>query len=84
MNLQEQTNRIKQMMGIINEVVDVNDDSYVSMNIKNFPRYKKEVAELLKDKLNFTDTIHVTDSSNFFVANEIYYHLKNQALLCNK
>ena len=52
MNLQENIQRIKHVMGIINEVIDVNDDSYVSMNIKNFQRYKKEVAELLKDKLN--------------------------------
>jgi hypothetical protein len=53
--------------------------SELKNNINNF--YD---LSLIKDKLNFTDTIHVTDSSNFFVANEIYYHLKNQALLCNK
>jgi len=67
MNLQEQTNRIKQMMGIINEVVDVNDDSYVSMNIKNFPRYKKEVAELLKDKLNNSNNDFVTFKNSVVV-----------------
>jgi hypothetical protein len=38
---------------------------------------------LIKDKLNFTDTIHVTDSSNFLIANEIYFHLKQHVLSCN-
>jgi hypothetical protein len=50
MNLQENIQRIKEVMGI-NEIIDVNDDSYVTMNIKNFPKYKKEVSDLLKDKL---------------------------------
>jgi hypothetical protein len=60
MNLNENINRIKEVMGLINEVVDVNDDSYVSMNIKNFPRYKNEVTELLKDKLNNSNGDFVT------------------------
>ena len=51
MNLQENIQRIKQMMGL-NEVVNISDDSYISMNIKNFPKYKQEVTELLKNKLN--------------------------------
>lgn len=51
MNLQENIERIKQMMGL-NEVVNISDDSYISMNIKNFPKYKQEVTELLKNKLN--------------------------------
>ena len=34
MNLQENIQRIKQMMGL-NEVVNISDDSYISMNIKN-------------------------------------------------
>jgi len=51
MNLQENIQRIREMMGLIKEVIDVNDDSYISMNIKNFPRYKKEVTELVKNKL---------------------------------
>ena len=51
MNLQENISRIKQVMGL-NEVISVDDDSYVTMNIKNFPRYKKEVSDLLNDKLN--------------------------------
>ncbi len=36
----------------LNEVVNISDDSYISMNIKNFPKYKQEVTELLKNKLN--------------------------------
>jgi hypothetical protein len=51
MNLHENIYRIKQMMGL-NEVVNISDDSYISMNIKNFPKYKQEVTELLKNKLN--------------------------------
>ena len=51
MNLNEQTYRIKQMMGLLVETIDVNDDSYITMNIKNFPLYKKEISNLLKDKL---------------------------------
>ena len=39
---------------------------------------------LIKDKLNFTDTIHVTDSSNFLIATEIHHHLKQHVLSCNK
>ena len=49
MNLQENISRIKQVMGL-KEVISVDDDSYVTMNIKNFPRYKKEVSDLLNDK----------------------------------
>ena len=51
MNLQEQISRMKSMMGLT-EVVDVGDDSYITMNIKNFPKYKKELSNLLQDKLN--------------------------------
>lgn len=51
MNLQENIQRIKKMMGLLTEVIDVNDDTYISMNIKNFPKYKKEVVELFKNKL---------------------------------
>ena len=50
MNLQENIQRIKEMMGI-NETLDVPSDSYVMMNIKNFPKYKKEISNLLRDKL---------------------------------
>ena len=39
---------------------------------------------LIKDKLNFTDTIHVTDSSNFLIATEIHHHLKQHVSSCNK
>jgi hypothetical protein len=41
---------MKSMMDI-KEVIDVNSDSYVTMNIKNFPKYKNELSNLLKDKL---------------------------------
>lgn len=59
MNLQENIQRIKEMMGI-NEVINVNDDSYVTMNIKNFPKYKKEISHLLKDKLTNSNGDFVT------------------------
>jgi len=50
MNLQENIQRIKEVMGI-NETFDVPSDSYITMNIKNFPKYKKEISNLLQDKL---------------------------------
>jgi len=50
MNLQENIQRIKEVMGI-NETLDVPSDSYITMNIKNFPKYKKEISNLLQDKL---------------------------------
>jgi len=50
MNLQEQIQRIHNIINI-KEVVDVDDNSYVTMNIKNFPRYKKEISNLLQDNL---------------------------------
>ena len=59
MNLQENIHRIKQMMGL-NEVVNISDDSYLSMNIKNFPKYKREVVELLKDKLDNSNGDFIT------------------------
>jgi len=59
MNLQENISRIKQVMGL-KEVISVDDDSYVTMNIKNFPRYKKEVSDLLNDKLSNSNGNFVT------------------------
>ena len=50
MNLQENIHRIKEVMGL-KETIDVPSDSYISMNIKNFPIYKKEISNLLQDKL---------------------------------
>jgi hypothetical protein len=35
----------------INETFDVPSDSYITMNIKNFPKYKKEISNLLQNKL---------------------------------
>jgi hypothetical protein len=51
MNLQENIHRIKQMMGIINEKIDIDDTSYVTMNIKNFPKYKEELKNIFKQKI---------------------------------
>lgn len=50
MNLLENIKRIKEVMGI-EETIEVPQDSYVTMNIKNFPKFKKEISDLLKDKL---------------------------------
>ena len=50
MNLQENIQRIRKMMGL-QEVVDIDNDSYVTMNIKNFPKYKEELTSILKPKL---------------------------------
>ena len=50
MNLQENIQRIKSMMGL-QEVVDIDNESYVTMNNKNFPKYKKELTSILKPKL---------------------------------
>jgi len=55
MNLQENIQRIRQMMGLIKETIDVPSDSYLTMNIKNFPSYKREVTNMLKDKLMTSD-----------------------------
>lgn len=35
----------------IKETIDVPQDSYVTMNIKNFPKFKQEISNLLQDKL---------------------------------
>ena len=37
---------------------------------------------LIKDKLNFTDSIHIDDKSNFIVAKEIYDRLKTTVSSC--
>lgn len=50
MNLQENIHRIKEVMGL-GETIEVPSDSYITMNIKNFPIYKKEILNLLQDKL---------------------------------
>ena len=50
MNLNENIKRIKEVMGL-QETIDVPSDSYITMNIKNFPAYKKEISNLLQDKL---------------------------------
>ena len=51
MNLQENINRIKQMMGLLKETIDVPVDSYITMNIRNFSKFKEEVKQLLMNKL---------------------------------
>jgi hypothetical protein len=66
MNLIEQISRIQSMMWL-NEVVNISDDSYLSMNIKNFPKYKKEVVELLKDKLNNSNGDFITFKNSVIV-----------------
>ena len=67
MNLQENIHRIKEVMGL-NEVVNISDDSYLSMNIKNFPRYKDQVVELLKDKLNNSNRDFITFKNSVVIA----------------
>ena len=49
--INEELDRIKSLMGLVSEVVDISDDSYITMNIKNFPKYKKEISDLLQNKL---------------------------------
>ena len=51
----------------LNEVVDISDDSYLTMNIKNFPKYKKEVTELLKNKLNDSNGNFITFKNSVVV-----------------
>ena len=60
MNLKENINRIKQVMGIVKETIDIPSDSYVTMNIKHFQKYKKEIADLLQDKLKLSNGDFVT------------------------
>jgi len=50
MNLQEQISRIQEIMGL-KERVDIDNDSYVTMNIKNFSKYKEELTNILRYKL---------------------------------
>ena len=52
----------------LNEVVNISDDSYLSMNIKNFPRYKDQVVELLKDKLNNSNRDFITFKNSVVIA----------------
>ena len=71
MNLQENIQRIREMMGL-EEVVDIDNDSYLTMNIKHFPKYKDELSILLKDKLinsngdfvNFKNSVVVGHDKN--------------------
>ena len=71
MNLQENIRRIRSMMGL-EEVVDIDNDSYLTMNIKHFPKYKDELSILLKDKLinsngdfvNFKNSVVVGHDQN--------------------
>ena len=71
MNLQENISRIRSMMGL-EEVVDIDNDSYLTMNIKHFPKYKDELSILLKDKLinsngdfvNFKNSVVVGHDQN--------------------
>ncbi len=42
------------MMGL-EETIDVPSDSYITMNIKNFPTYKKEISNLLQNKLQLSN-----------------------------
>jgi len=50
MNLKEQIYRMKSIMGL-KERVDIDNDSYITMNIKNFPKYKEELTNILRPKL---------------------------------
>jgi len=65
-NLNKEIGRIKQIMGL-NEVVDISDDSYLSMNIKNFQKYKEEVTELFKNKLKNSNEDFITFKNSVVV-----------------
>ncbi len=54
MNLNENISRVKGLMGL-EETIDVPSDSYITMNIKNFPTYKKEISNLLQNKLQLSN-----------------------------
>lgn len=72
MNLQETIKRISREELRLKEVVDIDDDSYITMNIKNFPKYKNEIKDLLKDRLinsngdfvNFKKSVVVSQDKN--------------------
>lgn len=51
MNLQENILRIQEVMGLLKETIDVPVDSYITMNIKNFSKFKEEIKQLLMNKL---------------------------------
>lgn len=54
------------MMGL-KETIDIPSDSYVTMNIKNFPKYKKEISTLLQDKLQSSNGDFVTFKNSVVV-----------------
>ena len=66
MNLQENIRRIKEVMGL-KETVEVPSDSYITMNIKNFPKYKKEISNLLQYKLQSSNGDFVTFKNSVVV-----------------
>ena len=52
MNLQENIQRIREMMGLVTEVItDLPDNSYLTMNIKYFDKYTDELIKLFEPKL---------------------------------
>ena len=69
MNLQENIRRIRSMMGL-EEVVDIDNDSYLTMNIKHFPKYKNELSILLKDKLINSNGDFVTFKNSVVVGHD--------------
>ena len=69
MNLQENIQRIREMMGL-EEVVDIDNDSYLTMNIKHFPKYKDELSILLKDKLINSNGDFVTFKNSVVVGHD--------------
>lgn len=57
------------MMGL-EEVVDIDNDSYLTMNIKHFPKYKDELSILLKDKLINSNGDFVTFKNSVVVGHD--------------
>jgi len=69
--LTENIHRIKQIMGL-KETIDVPSDSYVMMNIKNFPKYKKEISDILQDKLQSSDGDFVKFKNSVIVGRDSF------------
>ena len=75
-NIQEQISRMKSIMGVISEVVDVGDNSYVTMNKKNLTKVIKDLRRTYRcstENINkgFCDDFAVKVANYFFDADTV-------------
>lgn len=56
----------------LKETIDVPSDSYVMMNIKNFPKYKKEISNILQYKLQSSEGDFVKFKNSVVVSRDSF------------